>query len=91
MEYKLYGLSPEGRKSLETAQNGLCAICGKPPSGGPKNERLAVDHNHNFPGTHRALLCEKCNTGLGGFLDDPALLVKAIAYLASHRKIAAVS
>jgi hypothetical protein len=91
MEQKLYGVAPERRAELEAEQNGLCAICEKPPSGRPKNTRLAIDHDHRFPGTHRALLCEKCNTGLGGFDDDPALLMKAILYLQNHRRIEIVS
>ena len=91
LEYKLYGLTPEGRKALEAEQNGLCAICGKPPSGGPKNTRLAVDHDHDFPGTHRGLLCEKCNTGLGAFDDSTALMHEACSYLIHYRPVPVVS
>ncbi len=61
---------------LLAAQNGGCAICGKEANG----NRLSVDHDHGT-GRVRGLLCQQCNTGLGGFRDDPALLERAIAYL----------
>ena len=41
---------------------------------------LAVDHNHKT-GRVRGLLCGNCNTSLGGFKDNPALLNKAIRYI----------
>jgi hypothetical protein len=39
-----------------------------------------IDHNHVTGGV-RGVLCTRCNTGLGKFLDGVDLLKKAIAYL----------
>jgi len=62
-------------------QAGRCAIC---DSDDPGAKRLAVDHAHES-GRVRALLCQGCNTGLGKFRDDPALLRRAADYIESHR------
>ena len=40
----------------------------------------AVDHNHTT-GKIRDLLCGNCNGGLGKFMDNPELLIKAADYL----------
>jgi len=42
-------------------QNGLCAICRRPP---PGKHRLGIDHNH-MTGQIRALLCKNCNRDVG--------------------------
>jgi len=62
-------------------QEGLCAIC-RGPSG---RRALGVDHDHTT-GAVRGLLCSTCNSGLGGFRDNAALLIEAIVYLNQHRK-----
>lgn len=63
-------------------QNGKCAICDEP------HTRLAVDHCHK---THsiRGLLCKRCNCGLGFFMDNENLLVKALGYLRAHKLLPA--
>lgn len=59
------------------AQDGGCAICGRPP----KNQRLSVDHDHKT-GLVRGLLCWTCNHRvLGNVRDNVELLMKAAAYL----------
>ena len=73
-----FNMSLEEYQVMAAEQNGLCAICVSNPIGG-------VDHDHK-DGTIRGLLCKGCNTGLGFFKDDTALLEKAIAYLCSHNK-----
>jgi len=56
-------------------QNNLCAICNE-------NIRLCVDHCHDT-GKIRGLLCNGCNTGLGGFKDNINNLKSAIKYLST--------
>ncbi|RPJ39998.1 MAG: hypothetical protein EHM35_00780 [Planctomycetaceae bacterium] len=58
-----YGLTPKQYAEMLLAQNGVCAICGKPPS---EDKSLAVDHDHKT-GQVRALLCHVCNRQLGLF------------------------
>lgn len=79
---KLYGISWEEYTQLSTSQNGLCAICLKTNQ---SKRKLAVDHNH-LTKKVRALLCDKCNRGLGFFDDNVFLLQKAISYLQHHEK-----
>ncbi len=83
-----FGLTHEEYEAMMASQNGLCAICGKPETRLWKGKptRLAVDHDHSPPHTIRGLLCSKCNHGIGSFLDSPALLEAAAAYLRAHGK-----
>jgi hypothetical protein len=69
-------------KELFEKQNGLCAICGKEETHTFKGKikQLSIDHDHKT-GEVRGLLCNKCNTGLGGFMDNVEFLLKAIQYL----------
>ena len=68
-------------------QDNVCAICGKPERSSDKAsgkiKDLAIDHCH-ATGDVRALLCSNCNRALGLFNDDPALLVKAQAYVLKY-------
>ena len=66
------------------AQGGACAICGLPEAKAYKGA-LHVDHCH-ATGAVRGLLCRGCNHVLGHLKDDPALLKRAIQYLASSLK-----
>ncbi len=68
-----YDLTQEEYQSLLTKQEGVCAICSKEAS-------LVIDHCHER-GVVRGLLCIACNSGLGGFYDDPDLLLGAADYL----------
>jgi len=70
------GTTPEEYDLMLEEQDGLCAVgCGRPAS--------RVDHCHET-GELRQLLCHCCNVGLGHFLDDPALLRSAAAYVERH-------
>jgi hypothetical protein len=73
-----YGVSVEQYRDLRRQQRSRCGICEQEVEG----RHMAVDHDH-ATGAIRGLLCQRCNLGLGYFLDDPKLLRRAIAYL--HR------
>jgi len=68
-----YGIGAAEADALVREQGGFCAIC---------RERKPdhVDHDH-ATGQVRGMLCLPCNTGLGHFNDDVAVLNKAIDYL----------
>lgn len=83
-----YGLSREQYDALFLKQNGTCAICGTPPRGSGRDERLHVDHDHSCCPTERTcgrcirgLLCRACNHALGAFQDNTVTLGSAIKYL----------
>jgi|SRR5271154_335140 len=85
--HKKYGISWEQFEAMQKAQNGLCAICGNPPSTvngmSGKVYDLNVDHNHDTKAV-RGLLCHSCNRGLGMFQDSRDVLRAALAYLEKH-------
>lgn len=67
---------------LVSLQSGRCDICGITTE--ENNKAFAVDHCHKS-GKIRGALCNNCNTGIGNFLDDEELLIKAIEYLRKHK------
>lgn len=71
-----FNITLDDFKSMLDAQGGVCAIC-KQTNG---DKPLCVDHCH-ATGSVRKLLCNKCNTGLGMFRDNPEYLAEAIKYL----------
>ena len=73
-------ITTEDYATLLNQQDGVCAICRSPA---PPERALAVDHCHQT-GRVRGLLCDRCNTSLGGFGDSPGALVHALAYLVKH-------
>ena len=75
---KKYGLTPETFDAMLVAQGGGCAICGTLVV--PVRGSFCVDHDH-ATGRVRGLLCVECNSGLGQFKDDRALLRASIDYL----------
>lgn len=75
---KRYGLTAAHYDAMVAVQGGRCAICQQVP-----RETLRVDHDHET-GFVRALLCRKCNSGLGMFGDNVTLLTKALMYLRGH-------
>lgn len=74
-----YNLPPEAFAALMESQGNLCAICRR------STDRFHVDHNHQTMEI-RGLLCGPCNKALGGFQDNVAILLAAIAYLAKTRR-----
>lgn len=78
MRTSRYGLTPDDYFALVEKQRGVCAICKQTCEATGK--RLAIDHDH-VTGNVRGLLCFHCNSGLGKFRENPALLQAAIDYL----------
>ncbi len=62
----------------------ICPIC-KKASIPSITAKLVIDHNHET-GNARAWICDSCNTGLGRFKDNIALLEEAIEYLKNYSK-----
>lgn len=62
----------------------ICPICEK-GSIPAITANIVRDHDH-LTGNAREWICDSCNTGLGRFKDNIALLKKAIAYLEKHSK-----
>lgn len=87
LKWESLGVDAHRYQEMLREQNNVCAICGKPErrpdKASGKIKDLAIDHCH-ATGAVRALLCSNCNTALGLFNDDPALLVKAQAYVLKY-------
>ena len=92
---RVFSITLAEYRALLLEQNGICAICGEPPTvalgipsrrqGRAVRPRLVVDHNHET-GQVRGLLCTPCNRGIG-FLGDTADSVRrALAYLESRER-----
>lgn len=81
-----YGISEADYDAMLAAQDGRCALCGKPPKPGGVRaaSRLHVDHDH-LTGAVRLLLCGTCNHGLGNFYEDPGLMRRAAEYVERFR------
>lgn len=76
----VYGLTPEQINEMKIKQNFKCAIC----ENSFETEKLThVDHCHKTNKV-RALLCHRCNLGLGYFKDDIKLMQNAISYIQKH-------
>ena len=74
-----HGLSPEQVAEKLAEQGGVCAICRL------VGRRWHGDHDHQT-GRFRAVLCTKCNMGLGLLNDDPARCRAAADYLEKHAR-----
>ena len=72
---RYYGISKEDFLALVAKQEGKCKICHA-----YLGDDLHVDHCH-ATNRIRGLLCQRCNTGLGAFKDNPGLLENARKYV----------
>jgi len=79
-----YGITPEQYDLMLTEQNSRCAICSAKKPGG-RTKMFFIDHCHST-GNIRGLLCMRCNTGLGLFLDSQKFLANAISYLKENSR-----
>lgn len=87
---RTFGITLDQYNEMVEAQNGVCAICGEPPTivmgvksrrqGRAVRPRLVVDHCHET-GKIRGLLCTPCNRGIGFLNDDPKRVLAALEYL----------
>ena len=75
---RAYGLTRAAVAAMRAEQGDRCAICGD-------DGAAHLDHAHDS-GAIRALLCSRCNMGLGLFLDSPDRLLAAAAYLEKHNR-----
>jgi hypothetical protein len=73
-----YGLTAREYYKLREYQQFSCAICLVHED--ELKRELYVDHDHKT-GKVRGLLCHRCNTALGFFMDDRKRLRRAIKYL----------
>lgn len=92
-----YGIDMDEYREKYAAQGGKCAICKRPielawsgeamagRSRGPKPNRAVIDHCH-ATGRIRDLLCCGCNSGIGGFHDDPQTLRAGAEYIERHAR-----
>lgn len=76
---KRYGLTEAQYREMLAAQDHACAICATSLDR-VRTKHLYVDHCHKTLKV-RGLLCQKCNSGLGMFRDDPKIIERAMLYL----------
>ena len=69
-----FGITPEQRDAMFTAQDGCCYLCGEPLDG----RTVHIDHDRSCcrgdrscGSCIRGLACQLCNQGIGQFADDP--------------------
>lgn len=72
-----YNLSIEEYDLKLKEQNYSCAICDIHKD--DYSKEFSVDHNHKT-GKIRALLCTRCNSGIGFFRESISIMKKAINY-----------
>jgi hypothetical protein len=78
-----YGITQDEFEALIKKQEGLCKLCGNPPSGKSlKSKVLHVDHVHSS-GKIRGLLCGTCNRVLG-IIEKRDILKKIEGYLENN-------
>lgn len=68
------GITVADYKAILAAFDGTCTICRLPV------DKPNLDHCHTS-GQVRGILCTRCNSGLGQFRDNPAILRAAADYL----------
>lgn len=74
-----YGINQAQYLAMQEAQDGLCDICKEPAF------PLHVDHDADTK-VVRALLCGRCNRGIGMFDHDPDKLQAAAQYMLDHAR-----
>lgn len=80
-----YGInSIEERDALLVAQGGACAACGRTDCKWGRGwlNVWHIDHKHGEVGTHRGILCARCNVVVGILETSSVLIQKCRDYLA---------
>lgn len=75
--FRKYQITESDYLTMLVLQDSTCAICKRDFM----TNKIHIDHSYST-GEVRGLLCPNCNTGLGKFGDNPALLQSAQDYLA---------
>lgn len=91
-----FNMTEEQYHVMLEQQKGACFICDHVPNGTDtyrSGKNLAIDHDHTCcSGSRscgkciRALLCDKCNRGIGHFDDNAKLLQKAVDYVVTFER-----
>ena len=74
------GVSLHQYRKMVSESAGRCAICWRP------YKRPSIDHCHVTKQV-RGVLCTACNSALGLFRDDCAVIKRALEYLTHYQKI----
>ncbi len=77
-----YGIELEAVQLMAEMQGNACRLCNRASADSYRG--LHLDHDH-ATGRIRGLLCHFCNTALGKFNDDAALLRRAATYVETYR------
>lgn len=78
-----FGITQEDWDRLFSEQDKRCQIC---KCNVPRGGRWATDHCHTT-GKIRGILCMRCNTAIGGMMDNPEFLREAANYVESHARV----
>lgn len=78
---KIYGINLNEYNLILKNQNYRCAICFKEEIA---NNKFHVDHDHTTK-IVRAILCNKCNVGIGYFEENVEIMHNAINYITKHK------
>lgn len=79
---KKNGWTSELFEATRASQKNACAICRKKFN----KETPRADHKHSKPPQPRGLLCHRCNTALGLFMDNPSICKAAARYLKKYSR-----
>jgi len=75
-----YNITIADYDTMFVKQKGKCKICKSKDTHRKDTKNFCVDHCHKT-GKVRGLLCHRCNSGIGKFLEKKKLLLAAIKYL----------
>lgn len=76
--WKRQGIDPDLAETYYQEHRGKCDLCKS--EFGANGRSLSIDHCHTT-GRIRGMLCDRCNTVIGLFRDDPNLIQAAYQYL----------